>query len=139
MKLGDTVFTIGFPNPQLQGVEPKLTDGKINSLAGAQDDAREFQISAAVQPGNSGGALVNSSGNVVGIVAARLSDIAAFKSSGALPQNVNYAIKSSYVLSLLESLPEVASKLKDPCSIKDRKFQDVVQDAEDATALVLVY
>lgn len=51
MKLGDTVFTIGFPNPQLQGVEPKLTDGKINSLAGAQDDAREFQISAAVQPG----------------------------------------------------------------------------------------
>lgn len=139
VKLGDTVFTIGFPNPQLQGTDPKLTDGKISSLAGAQDDARQFQISAAVQPGNSGGALVNSSGNVVGIVAARLSDIAAFKTSGALPQNVNYAIKSSYVLSLLESLPEVANKLKEPCSARERNFEDVVKEAEDASALVIVY
>jgi TPR repeat protein len=139
VKLGDVVFTIGFPNPQLQGIEPKLTDGKISSLAGAQDDARQFQISVAVQPGNSGGALVNATGNVVGIVAARLSDSAALKTSGALPQNVNYAIKSSYVLSLLESLPEVVNKLKEPCSAKERKFEDVVKEVEDATVLVMVY
>lgn len=138
-KLGDSVFTVGFPNPQLQGVAPKLTDGKISSLSGMQDDARQFQISVAVQPGNSGGALVNSAGNVIGIVTARLSEEAAFKTSGALPQNVNYAIKSSYVLSLLESLPEVASKLKEPWPAKERKFEDVVKEAQEAAALILVY
>jgi S1-C subfamily serine protease len=41
----------------LQGFAPKLARGEIASLAGAQDDARHFQISAPIQPGNSGGAL----------------------------------------------------------------------------------
>lgn len=139
MKLGDSVFTVGFPNPQLQGVAPKLTDGKISSLSGAKDDARHFQISVAVQPGNSGGALVNTVGNVVGVVTARLSDAAALKTSGVLPQNVNYAIKSSYVLALIESLPEVMSKIQKPWPANDRRFEDVVREAQEAAALVLVY
>jgi len=68
-----------------------------------------------------------------------LSDKAALESSGALPQNVNYAIKSSYVLSLLESLPDVASKLKEPWPAKERRFEDVAKEAQDAAVLVLVY
>ena len=92
-----------------------------------------------MQPGNSGGALVNSVGNVVGIVTARLSDKAALETSGALPQNVNYAIKGSYVLSLLESLPDVASRLKEPWPARERKFEDVAKEAQDAAVLVLVY
>jgi S1-C subfamily serine protease len=138
-KLADTVFTIGFPNPEMQGTEPKFTDGRISSLSGAQDDTRYFQISVAVQPGNSGGPLVNSAGSVVGIVTARLSDRAALEESGALPQNVNYALKSSYVLSLLESMPELAGKLREPWPGKDRKFDEAVKDAQEAVALVLVY
>jgi TPR repeat protein/S1-C subfamily serine protease len=138
-KMGDSVFTVGFPNPQLQGVAPKLTDGKISSLSGMQDDSRHFQISVAVQPGNSGGALVNSVGNIVGIVTARLSDKAALESSGALPQNVNYAVKSSFILAFLESVPELVGKLKEPWPVKERKFEDVVKDALEAAALVLVY
>jgi uncharacterized protein len=138
-KLGDSVFTVGFPNPQMQGTEPKFTDGKISSLSGVQDDARQFQISVAVQPGNSGGPLVNSTGNAVGIVTARLSDRAALEVSGALPQNVNYALKSSYALSLLESIPELARKLKEPWPTKERKFDQVVKETQEAVALVLVY
>jgi hypothetical protein len=57
VRLGDGVFTIGFPNIQVQGIEPKLTRGEINSLSGIQDDPRYFQISTSVQPGNSGGPL----------------------------------------------------------------------------------
>lgn len=68
------------------------------SLSGAGDDARYFQISVPVQPGNSGGALVDERGNVVGVVAAKLSARAALAASGALPENVNYAVKSSYLL-----------------------------------------
>ena len=52
-------------------------------------------------------------GNVVGVVSAKLNAAAALKTSGALPENVNYAIKSSYLLSFLESVPEVAAKLKE--------------------------
>src|SRR5204862_113560 len=58
--------------------------------------------------------------------------------SGAFPQNVSYAVKSSFLLGFLESVPEVAAKLKEP-NAKDIKFDDVLEQAKEATALVLVY
>src|ERR1039458_4939465 len=84
VKMGDTVFTIGFPNPEIQGVEPKLTRGEISSMAGVQDNPRYYQISVPVQPGNSGGALVDECGNAVGVVTSRLDDVATYQESGAL-------------------------------------------------------
>jgi S1-C subfamily serine protease len=142
VQLGSTVATVGFPDPGLQGFSPKLAKGEIASLSGAGDDARYFQISVPVQPGNSGGALVDERGNVVGIVSAKLSAKlsakAALASSGSLPENVNYAVKSSFLLSFLESVPAVAAKLKDPLTA-ERKFEDVVKSAQDAAVLVLVY
>jgi S1-C subfamily serine protease len=138
VKMGGTVATVGFPNIGLQGFAPKLAKGEIAALSGAQDDPRYFQISVPVQPGNSGGALVDEHGNVVGVVSAKLNVAAALATSGALPENVNYAVKSSFLLSFLESVPEVAAKLKEP-NTKDRKFEDVVKSAEQAAVLVLVY
>ena len=70
---------------------PALAKGEIASLAGAADDPRYFQISLPVQPGNSGGALVDARGNVVGIVAAKLDAAAALVATGSLPENVNFA------------------------------------------------
>jgi S1-C subfamily serine protease len=137
-KLGGLVATVGFPSIGLQGFSPKLAKGEIASLSGAGDDPRYFQISVPVQPGNSGGALVDAHGNVVGIVAAKLSAQAALDATGQLPENVNYAVKSSLLLSFLESVPEVASKLKEP-NAKDAAFEDVVKSAQDAAVLVLVY
>jgi S1-C subfamily serine protease len=136
--LGGTVATIGFPDPSLQGFSPKLAKGEIASLSGAGDDPRYFQISVPVQPGNSGGALVDERGNVIGIVSAKLDASAALAMSGSLPENVNYAVKSSFLLSFLESAPDVSAKLKEPI-IVDRKFEDVVKSAQDAAVLVLVY
>ena len=128
----------GFPNIELQGFAPKLSKGEIASLSGAADDARYFQISVPIQPGNSGGALVDERGNVVGVVSAKLSASAALKVTGALPENVNYAVKSSYLLSFLESVPDVAATSKEP-ETKERKFEDVVKSAEQPAVLVLVY
>ncbi len=136
--LGGTVATIGFPDPSLQGFSPKLAKGEIASLSGAGDDPRYFQISVPVQPGNSGGALVDEQGNVIGIVSAKLDASVALAASGALPENVNYAVKSSLLLSFLESVPEVSAKLKAP-NTTDEKFEDVVKSAQDAAVLVLVY
>jgi S1-C subfamily serine protease len=138
VRMGGTVATVGFPNPGLQGFAPKLAKGEIAALSGAQDDPKYFQISVPVQPGNSGGALVEERGNVVGVVSAKLNAAAAVATSGALPENVNYAVKSSFLLSFLESVPEVSAKLKE-ANNKDRKFEDAVKSAEQAAVLVLVY
>jgi hypothetical protein len=63
---------------------------------------------------------------------------AAVATSRALPENVNYTIKSSFPLSFLESVPDVVAKLKEP-NAKDRKFEDAMKSAEQAAVLVLVY
>ena len=110
----------------------------LEQIAEGQELARYFQISVPVQPGNSGGALVDERGNVVGVVSGKLSPKATLSTSGSLPENVNYAVKSSFLLGFLESVPEVAAKLKEP-NAKDMKFDDVVEQAKEAAVLVLVY
>lgn len=138
VRLGSTVATVGFPDIGLQGFSPKLAKGEIAAMSGVQDDPRYFQISVPVQPGNSGGALVDERGNVVGIVCAKLDAATALNASGALPENVNYAVKSGFLLSFLESTPEVIAELREP-NTKDEKFEEMVNSAERAAALVLVY
>ncbi len=101
-------------------------------VSGAGDDARYFQISGPVQPGNSGGALVDERGNVVGVMSAKLSARAALAASGALPENVNYVVKSSFLLSFLESVPEVSARLKEP-NAQERKFEDMMKSTEQAS------
>jgi S1-C subfamily serine protease len=138
VNLGATVATIGFPNTVMQGFSPKLAKGEIASLSGAADDPLYFQISVPIQPGNSGGALVDEHGNVVGVVSAKLNPSVALAASGALPENVNYAVKSSFLLSFLESVPDVSANLTMPIK-SDQKFGEVVQSAQAAAVLVLVY
>jgi len=66
-----------------------------------------------------------------------LSARAALSASGALPENVNYAVRSSFQLGFLESVPEVTAKLKEP-NTRERKFDNVVKSAEQAAVLALV-
>jgi len=139
VRLGQSVFTIGFPNPDMQGLEPKLTRGEISSLAGMKDDARHYQISVPVQPGNSGGPLVDLAGNAVGIVTMRLGDFRTLRLTGALPQNVNYAVKGSFLSSLLDGLPELKTRLKAPNPSTDRTFDEVVKEVEEGVGIVLAY
>ncbi|MGD0815978.1 MAG: tetratricopeptide repeat-containing serine protease family protein [Verrucomicrobiota bacterium] len=138
VKPGAPVFVVGFPTIDWQGFTPKSARGEISSLTGMQDDPREFQINVALRPGNAGGPLVDEFGNVVGLVEAPLADIASLAASASLPQNANYAMKSSVLNVLLESVPEVSAKLKEPNSTEE-KFEDAVKDAGNAIALVLVY
>jgi TPR repeat protein len=137
VKPGAPVFTVGFPNIGWQGFAPKLAKGEISSLSGMQDDPREFQLTVAVRPGNAGGPLVNGCGNVVGLVEAQLADKGSFEITPSLPQSV-YAMKSSLVNVLLESVPEVSAKLKEPNNTEE-KFEDAAKEAENAIVLVLVY
>jgi S1-C subfamily serine protease len=138
VKLGAPVFTIGFPTIELRGFTPKPAKGGISGLNGMQDDPREFQISVPVRPGNAGGPLVDGYGNVVGMVEAPLADVAAPENAASLTLNTNYAMKSSVLNVLLESVPEVSAKLKEPNST-EKKFDDAVKEAGNAIGLVLVY
>ena len=102
---GDKVFTIGYPASSILGKNQKITDGIVSSITGIEDDPTMFQITVPIQPGNSGGPLFNESGEVIGITTASLS-LNAIRSLGAVPQNVNYAIKSSFVNNLLTTIPK---------------------------------
>ncbi|MDR3377989.1 MAG: serine protease [Verrucomicrobiae bacterium] len=131
--LGQAVFTIGFPDIQLQGTEPKYTDGKISSSSGIQDDPNQFQISVPVQPGNSGGPLADFSGKVRGVIVARLDDMAALRSSGTLPQNVNYAIKGSILRQFLKESSQIQLVTSGSSGVP------AVKMVKQAVALVLRY
>jgi len=133
-ELGQEVFTIGFPNIQMQGVEPKYTDGKIRSLKGMQDDPSEYQISVPVQPGNSGGPLCDSRAEVVGVIVARLNDMTMLETSGVVPQNVNYAVKSRLAARLLQSVRGLTSTPG-----QGAKPDNAVKTVENAIAMLLVY
>lgn len=97
--------TIGYPLQSILGSNPKFSEGVVASGTGFQDDPRSLQISAEIEPGSSGGPLFNSEGDIVGIVVATLDAAKLYAVAGAFPQNVNWAIKSDYLLNLIGMLP----------------------------------
>jgi len=101
MAKGTEVCALGFPLVSLQGKELKSTFGHINSASGLKGDIRFYQIDAAIQPGNSGGPLINNNAEVVGIVTSKLSQLATLKQANTFVQNVNYAVKIDYALPLI--------------------------------------
>ena len=135
--LGADVFTIGFPNPELQGFEAKYTDGKISSLSGVRDDPSRFQVTVPLQPGNSGGPLINRFGAVDGVVVGSLNDTYVLVESGSLPQNVNYAVKTSVLRDFLTPIHELDGKLLTQSS--SRKHADVMKRAQESVVMVLGY
>jgi len=137
--VGDRVFTIGFPNVALQGTEPKYTEGTISSLSGPGNTPRYFQISVPLQPGNSGGPLVDERGNVVGMVNARLNDIAALAMSGMLPQNVNYAVKSAFILPFLQSIQVSPASASDHGQVGPADRSVIIEKTKQALVMILCY
>lgn len=105
--MGHDVYTIGFPLSYILGVKPRLNRGLISSTAGVKDNPNFLQVSAEIQPGNSGGPLLNEKGQVVGMIAMTLDSQTILNQTGTTPQNVNFALKSSALLSYLDGLENV--------------------------------
>jgi TPR repeat protein/uncharacterized protein YecT (DUF1311 family) len=101
IRQGEDVVVYGFPLADVLAAAGNVTVGNVTALAGLGNDARFLQISAPVQPGNSGGPLLDRSGNVVGIVVAKLDALKTASTIGDIPQNVNFAIKASVVAAFL--------------------------------------
>ena len=104
VRRGETVVTYGFPLSGLATSGPTLTTGDLSALAGLRDNATNFQITAPVNPGNSGGPLFDSRGNVIGVVVSKLNALrTAEMTGGDIPQNVNFAIKGNEALDFLRA------------------------------------
>lgn len=104
VKVGQEVFTIGYPLGNIMGDNPRASFGRVNSLYGILDDPRLLQISNPIQPGNSGGPLFNMAGELVGIVVSGLNAKFFYDNLGIIPQNVNFAIKNDYLKPLLNNI-----------------------------------
>ena len=100
---GDAVIAIGYPFHGLLSSDFTVTTGIVNSLSGIFNDTRYLQISAPVQPGNSGGPLLDTAGNVVGVVAEKINAVKFAKVTGDIPENINFAIKTGAVRDFLDN------------------------------------
>jgi len=100
---GESVIAIGYPYHGLLTSDFTVTSGIVSSLSGILNDTRFLQISAPVQPGNSGGPLLDTSGSVVGVVSKKLNALKVAQATGSLPENINFAIKTGAVRDFLDN------------------------------------
>ena len=103
VRAGDAVVALGYPLSGLLATDATLSVGNVSGLSGIADDSRYLQISAPVQPGNSGGPLLDASGHLVGIVTAKLNALRVARFTGDISENVNFALKAEVARTFLDS------------------------------------
>lgn len=118
---GQKVFTLGYPEVDVLGAEAKYTEGTINSMSGIVNEASWMQISVSLQRGNSGGPLLNMSGEVVGMTNWKADVKSYYNRTGTLPQNIGWAVKADYIMLLLpnESPNKLSTENKDFSQLLD--------------------
>ena len=114
---GLEVFVLGYPQPRVQGMSKKITQGIVNGNRSApgQTETHQFQISAEVAMGNSGGPVIAPDGSVIGMVQQKLNTQTIAERTKDFLVNVSYALKSEQLLKFLEDSPiaqEVNSQVK---------------------------
>ena len=134
-RLGEPVAAYGFPYAGLLSSSGNFSLGNVTSLSGMRDDTRFLQISTPIQPGNSGGPLLDMSGSVVGVVVAQLNALAVMREDNSVPQNVNFAIQVPIVINFL-SIKGVAPKLNSSNVARNLPPADVADLAKRFTVQV---
>jgi S1-C subfamily serine protease len=135
---GDGVVAIGYPFHGLLTSDFTVTTGIVSSLSGLLNDTRFLQISAPVQPGNSGGPLLDSGGAVVGVVAAKLDGIKMIRATGNIPENINFAIKTGALRDFLDNsvVPYQTADARLELNKKDLKTPEIARNARGFTLLI---
>jgi S1-C subfamily serine protease len=110
-----------------------VTTGIVSSLSGFRNHTGRLQISAAIQPGNSGGPLFDLSGQVAGVVVAKLNAIRMIKETGQLTENINFAIKTGALRDFLDNsvVPYQTAEMK-----AELKTTDIARNARGFTLLI---
>jgi serine protease Do len=104
VRLGEGVEAFGYPLTEFLAKSGSFTLGNVSALVGIGEDSRYLQISTPVQPGNSGGPLLDQSGNVVGVVSAKLNALKLMiATNGDIPENIGFAIRAPIVTSFMDA------------------------------------
>ncbi|MBR0718696.1 S1C family serine protease [Bradyrhizobium liaoningense] len=133
IRSGDSIVAIGFPYHGLLTSDFTVTTGIVSSLSGILNYTRHLQISAAVQPGNSGGPLFDTFGQLVGVVVAKLDARTMIKATGTIPENINFAIKTGALRDFLDN-SVVPYQTGEPKS--ELKTTDIAGNARAYTMLI---
>jgi S1-C subfamily serine protease len=131
--LGEEVVAIGFPLAGLLG-GVNVTTGNVSALSGLGNDSSRIQFTAPIQPGNSGGPVLDRAGGLAGVVVSKLSDLPMIASTGAAPQNVNFAIRKEMVSIFLSTQ---GLHLQDAPSSPDLSVADVADAAKPSVFVVV--
>ncbi len=134
IRQGDEVVVYGFPLIGVLADQGNLTTGMVSALAGVGNDSRMIQISAPVQQGNSGGPVVDTSGNIVGVVVSKLNALKIANTTGDMAQNINFAIKANVARDFLEANAVSYATAK---SAKKMETADLADRMKDYTVQVL--
>ena len=134
VRLGEKVLVAGYPFGDFISNTVKVTTGVISSTRGAGDDSGQFQLDAAIQPGNSGGPIYDYGGNIVGVVVSQLNKMKMAEATGSIPENQNFGIKASTVRQFLESSGLPSKKAE---RTKDIPSEEVAQIAENQALMVM--
>jgi surface antigen len=118
---------LGYPLSGLLASTANVSVGNVSALAGLADDSRYLQISAPVQPGNSGGPLIDSGGQLVGIVTAKLNAARVARVTGDIPQNVNFALKAEVARTFLDSIGIVYQTLRSKQQLSPADVGDIAR------------
>jgi hypothetical protein len=102
VRLGEPVFVFGFPLAGALSSGGNFTNGVVSALHGLRNRAGEIQITAPIQPGNSGGPVMDVSGVVIGVVVSKLDAIRVLRATGDIPQNVNFAVSLDTLAAFLD-------------------------------------
>ena len=102
--LAESVLAFGFPLPETLGASLGVSRGSVSSLVGAVATREQFRMTAAVQPGNSGGPLLDEEGRVIGVVTSKLNAMEIANQIGDIPQSMNFAVKVSALRAYLAGL-----------------------------------
>ena len=103
VRVGETIAVYGFPYAGLLSSSGNFTKGDVSAVVGLRQNSGQMQITAPVQPGNSGGPVLDGNGNVVGVVVSKLNALGVASVTGDIAQNVNFAIKASVAKNFLEA------------------------------------
>lgn len=137
LRLGDELVVYGFPLLGDLSSQGNLTNGIVSALSGLNDDLSRLQMTAPIQPGNSGGPVMNRAGNIVGVVVETASDEYFREQRGTAIQNLNFAIHDAMARAFLDTNNvryETASGADQTLSIAD-----IGEQARSYTGQILCY
>ena len=131
--LGDKLSVLGYPLTDILSQDIRFTEGSLSSRSGLESNPYYFQHSAPTHPGNSGGPIINSRFEIIGVATAGINDSFVKNRTGSNPQNINFGVKSEYINSLLSSPIRNQNIIAGNGNIRS------ISNAEQATVQIIIY